>query len=898
MTSKTSTPALATELFDEHAFCEKLLDNKQPIKLFKEAIATTTERLHQRFHQGTPIRELISDRARFIDRLLHHAWRQMPWRDSSTISLVAVGGYGRGELHPGSDIDLLILLENGFFDIHKEHIETFITFLWDINLNIGHSVRSIEECKTEAEKDITIATNLMESRTLVGNDTLHSRMCAEVGPDKIWPSKDFFRAKWDEQIRRHRKYNNTEYNLEPNVKSCPGGLRDIQMIGWVAKRHFAANSISELVPQGFLTEGDLEIINKGQDFLWQVRYALHMITKREEDRLLFDHQNTIAALMGYQDNEEKLAVEQFMQQYYRWALALNELNDMLMQHFDEAILRACDSVNIFDINQRFRLRNNQIEVTNKKVFVNHPSAMLELFVLSAQNLNVHGVRASTIRLLRESRHLIDDDFRNDPRNKQLFLDLLRAPNRVATQLKHMKRYGILGKYIPEFGRIIGQTQHDLFHIYTVDAHTILVIKNMRRFTYPDMQQQFPVATHVIKRLPKIELLFIAGLFHDIAKGRGGDHSKLGADDAYQFCRNHNFNRRDSNLVAWLVKTHLLMSSVSQRKDISDPDVIHDFAREVSDQVHLDYLFTLTVADMNATNPNIWNSWRASLMRQLYLETKRALRRGLEHHVDKQDWIEDTQNAAIAKLISKGFSEEQIIETWDKPGDDYFLRESSNDIAWQTEAIISNKDTDRPLILIKETKESLFEGATKIFIHTKLRNYLFALVTSTLESLDLSIQDARIYTSAHNRTLDTYYVLDANGESIGDDPERIAHIKQALCEQITAEEDYSEIVQRRTPRRLKYFSIPTDTTLHTDEKKGYSVLEVITPDRPGLLARIGQVFVEFDIHLQNAKITTLGERVEDVFFITDKSHQAIDDPQLCEKIQQAVRQALDEKIAEQ
>jgi [protein-PII] uridylyltransferase len=792
----------------------------------------------------------------------------------------------------------MILLENSFFEVHKENIEKFITFLWDMNLNIGHSVRTIDDCHTEAEKDITIATNLMETRTIAGSKTLLERMSKKVGPKVIWPSKEFFEAKWKEQISRHFKYNNTEYNLEPNVKSCPGGLRDIQMIGWVAKRHFGASHINELVIQGFLTDEELEIINTGQEFLGQVRYALHMITDRAEDRLLFDHQKTIAKLMGYEDNDEKLAVEQFMQQYFRWAIALAELNDMLMQHFDEAILRACEPEVIFEINPRFRLRNNYIEVTNAKVFKKFPSALMEIFVLSAQNTNVLGVRASTIRLLREHRHLIDDEFRNDTRNQQLFLELLRSPSGVASQLKHMKRYGILGKYIPEFGRIIGQTQHDLFHIYTVDAHTILVIKNMRRFSYPDMQKEFPIAAHIVRRLPKIELLYIAGLFHDIAKGRGGNHSELGAEDAYRFCQHHGFNKRDSNLVSWLVRKHLLMTSISQRKDISDPDVIRDFAMEVGDQLHLNYLFVLTVADMNATNPTIWNSWRASLMRQLYLETKRALRRGLEHHIDRQDWIEDTQNAAIAKLMSKGFTREQILNTWDYPGEDYFLRETSNDIAWQTEAIAKHKNKDEPLVLVKENSEKLSEGATQIFIHTKSRNYLFALVASTLEGLDLSIQDARIYRSAGGYTMDTFYVLDIHGGAIGNDQERIAEIKTSLHDQLAEEQDYSEIVQRRTPRKLKYFSIPTRTSISTDFKNGHTVLEVITPDRPGLLARIGRIFVTYGIQLQAAKITTLGERVEDVFFITDYNNEPINDPLLCEDIQRAIRQTLDEKVAEQ
>lgn len=896
-TSMMTSNTLPAELFDAPRFAEQVEQSAQTIPLYKHAIKAANHYLDELFRSGEDIDTIIALRATFFDQLLRCAWNAMDWPTDAAIGLIAVGGYGRGELLPYSDIDLLILMEDeSLVDSCRTQIESFITFLWDINLDIGHSVRTLDECETEARNDITVATNLMECRSLAGPKTLLSAMQQRVGPDRIWPTPDFFRAKRNEQIARHRKYNNTEYNLEPNVKSCPGGLRDIQMIGWVVKRHFRAQNLRGLVSQGFLTEEEVSIICNGQSFLWKVRYALHMITQRAEDRLLFDLQGQVAEIMGYRDNQSKLAIEQFMQQYYRWALAVTELNDMLMQLFDEAILRACDPVEVFEINPRFSIRNGYIAAANKNVFRKDPSALLEIFVLMAQHKNIKGVRASTIRLIRESRHLIDDNFRADPHNKQLFLDFLRSPYSMALQLKRMKRYGVLGKYIPVFGDIIGLSQHDMFHIYTVDAHTTLLIKHLRRFGYPDATEKFPVAAHVFKRLQKRELVYIAGLFHDIGKGRGGNHSELGAVDAYDFCKSHGFNSRDCNLVEWLVKKHLLMSATAQRRDISDPDVIHDFALQMGDQVHLDYLFALTVADINATNPSLWNGWRASLLRQLYLETKRALRRGLEDPVDRQAWIEDTQQAAIAKLQSKGFTLEQIHAIWDNPGDEYFLRETSNDIAWQTEAIALHGDKRRPLIAIRDSSDRLTAGATQIFIHTKNRSYLFALIASTLEQLDLSVMDARIFSSASDYTLDTFFVLDADGEPIGDNPERISQIEHELREQLAAEEDYSEICKRRVPRRLKYFSIPTVANMTADYKKQQNVLEVIAPDRPGLLAQIGQVFVEHKIQLQNARITTLGERVEDVFFITDESGHMIEDEQRCASILDSIRQRLDRQIA--
>ncbi|RNL61482.1 [protein-PII] uridylyltransferase [Zhongshania marina] len=862
----------------------------QAIKTYKNYLKTLASDLKTRFEANEDIRSLVTLRSQRIDELLQGIWQSYQWGDD--ISLIAVGGYGRGELHPYSDIDLLILTSDNSHD-YRENIENLITLLWDINLEIGHSVRSLSECTKTAEEDITVATNLMESRTLAGNANLHTELMTRVGPENIWPSSDFFRAKWDEQISRHRKFANSEYNLEPNIKSSPGGLRDIQMIGWVVKRHFGAQSIDELVERQFLNEEELATLKEGQDFLWKMRFALHLLAGREEDRLLFDHQRTLAEQFGFTDGDGKLAVEQFMQQYYRWVMHLGELNDVLMQHFDETILRACEAETVFEINNRFRVRNGHIEVCNAKVFNKTPSALMEIFVLMASNNAIDGVRASTIRLIRKSHHLIDDRFRADPKNKRYFLELLRSPQRVALNLRRMKRFGILDKFIPAFAGIVGQMQHDLFHIYSVDAHTLELIKNISRFRYPSMVEKYPMACRIMQRLPKPELLYLAGLFHDIAKGRGGDHSSLGAVDAREFCEQLGLNKRDGNLVAWLVEKHLEMSSVSQRKDIQDPEVIRDFALTMGDIQHLDYLFCLTVADINATNPTLWTSWRASLMRQLYAETRRALRRGLENPIDKQEWIAETQLGAIEKLEDYGFTETEIRALWADTGEDYFIREQIDDIVWHTRAIANRVKANATVVLVKEGGLLDHAGVSQIFVHTRARVGLFALLAEAMEQLDLSIQDARIYNSGTGYTLDTFYVLGADGESIGDNPSRIAHIIEFMREHLEHPERFSA-VSRRTPRQMRLFSTPTRTSMTTDLNKGQTVLEVITPDRPGLLARLARIFNQYHIQLQNAKIATLGERVEDVFFVTDENQRPIDDAKLCEEIQQAICRELDEK----
>jgi [protein-PII] uridylyltransferase len=887
-------PELPVALLDPQQLRQQCQTLTTPISALKAACEQAESYLNREFSEGSDIEELIQLRAAFVDELLTCIWQQFSW-DNSDIALIAVGGYGRGELHPRSDIDLLILV-NGDPSDYQTQVERFITLLWDVKLDIGHSVRTLAECEQTAREEITVVTALMESRLICGSEHLLQAMRDSISPDKMWPSAEFFRAKWREQTNRHAKYADTEYNLEPNVKGSPGGLRDMQMIGWIALRQFGLNDPEALQEQGFLTADELQILLRGRDFLWRVRYALHMITGREEDRLLFDHQRELAGMFGYEDSNIRLAVEQFMQQYYRWALALGQLNEVLMQHFDQVILRADGPEKITEINSRFQIRNGYIEARGEQVFSKTPSALLEIFLLCAQDEDIAGVHVGTIRQIREHRELIDDKFRADARNRRLFMEILRAPHKLALQLRRMNRYGILGKYLPEFGRIVGQMQHDLFHIYTVDAHTLEVIKNMRRFLFPEHQDRFPVTSRVASRLPKQELLYVAGLYHDIGKGRGGDHSELGAIDARVFCEKHGINEEDTRLVCWLIENHLLMSSVAQRKDISDPEVIQEFAGVVEDENRLGYLLALTVADINATNPTLWNAWRGSLLRQLYTETRRALRRGPDKQIGKQEHIAQVQRKALELLEDRGFINEEVEELWAESSEDYFQRELVEDIVWHTESIAQHFDNETPLVLIKPSSPLQVASATQIFIHTRAQDYLFAVIAAALEQLDLSVHDARVYSSVGGMSLDTFYVLDADGSSIANDSQRLHHITTFLAAQLQDSDRYPEIVRRRTPRQIKAFEIPTETTMSIDPLKQVSVLEVVTPDRPGLLARIGRIFFDYNIELQAAKITTLGERVEDVFFITDDRQQPIADAQRCDEIQAAICKELDEQAA--
>jgi [protein-PII] uridylyltransferase len=570
-----------------------------------------------------------------------------------------------------------------------------------------------------------------------------------------------------------------------------------------------------------------------------------------------------------------MAVEQFMHHYYQVVLGLRELNDVLLQFLDEAILKRDKSDAVIPINERFQLRCGYIEVTHTDVFAETPSSLLEVFVLAAKDPNILGMRASTIRLIRESLSLIDHQFRNDPNNCQLFLELLRSPHHLVTQLKRMKRYGILGAYLPEFGRVIGQMQYGLFHIYTVDEHTLLVIKNMHSFQEPEAEKKFPIAAAIVKNLAKIELLYIAGLYHDIAKGRGGNHSTLGAADVAAFCHRHNLEPRESRLVKWLVENHLLMSLVAQKQDISDPEIIHNFALTLGDILHLDYLYALTVADMCATNPNIWNGWRDRLLSHLYLETKRALQRGLENPIDRQQLIEETQQVALRDIRRKNIDEQRVLELWQMAGDNYFLKENADDIVWHTEAILNHRDAHVPLILVKESRHRASGQATQIFIRTDAKQNVFAAAAAALDQLRLNIQDARI----------------------DSDPVSTKKLKQTLLDELGLMKNYNDVVRHRrlTPRQLKHFTSPTRTSVDNSISDEYTVLEVVSPDRPGLLALIGRIFVELNIHLVNAKISTLGERVEDIFYITNQKGQRLSDPTVCRTLQETICRQLDNQV---
>ncbi len=840
------------------------------------------------------IRKTVSEYTTLVDSTIGKLWQKH--LAASPLALFATGGYGRGELLPRSDIDLMILASDSIGSELEAPIAAFVTDLWDVGLAPGIAVRSHQDLVAVLD-DISIATTIIECRLICGNEQLSGlprRLVAESYSDS-----SFFTAKQAEQKARHAKYNHTEYNLEPDIKNAPGGLRDIHQIGWVAKRHFRVNRFYDLVHLGFLSEHEYNDLRECETFLWQIRYALHTHTGRDENKLLFDYQHIVAAALGYQRAEGEhpnRVIETFMRDYYRCAMKISTLNEMLLLYFYESVIEAklpaADRPAHVAINNDFKVIGDKIAVTNHKVFANNPIAILHIFELLATQSHLTGIRARTLRLLMLSAKFIDQTYRDNPVHQAQFMRILAAPTGLFALLKNMKRYGILGQYLPAFGKIIGLMQYDLFHIYTVDAHTLVLVRNLQRFSKPEYAAEFPHVSEVYQRQPRKDLLILAAMFHDIAKGRGGDHSELGALDAITFCLAHGLNIRDAKIVAWLTRSHLLMSLTAQKQDIADPEVIERFAQTVGDELHLDLLYCLTVADINATNTNLWNSWRASLMRQLYTQTRRLLRTGLGNPIDKQDWIQTTKTKALEYIVLQQPSSNKtdIDVLWAELGDDYFLREQPTDIAWHTLQILAHgRHNKAPLVML--SKQLQFgQDAMQLFVYTQDAPNLFAATVATLDALHLNVLDARIMDSQQKYCLDTYIVMDPPDNALAHDTQRQNEVLQALQQALETPENFPALVKRRSPRQLRHFDVPSEITIRKLPNKNLQALELMTLDHPGLLARVGYVFAEAGINIHSAKIATLGERVEDVFFISHANGSLLSHD-LCQQLQANVLKAL-------
>jgi [protein-PII] uridylyltransferase len=880
------------DVFEADEFDRKLAQTTDRLPLFRTALRHGRDAIKQHYlEHPRHAPQLVLLYAWLIDALLVRAWQAYGHLapPKLPLALIAVGGYGRGELHPGSDVDILLLLKRGDGSKIAAFAEPFLRLLWDMGLEIGHSVRSLADCTREAKRDVTVATNLMETRLLAGDAKLFAKMRKATGPKKLWPVQKFFEAKRDEQRARHARFDDTAYNLEPNIKEGPGGLRDIQTVSWVTQRHFGTQQLHELVEHDFLSEHEYRSLVRGRDFLWQVRAGLHHLAGRKEERLLFDHQRTLATLFGYQDEKGVLAVEQFMKRYYRTVKELSLLNEILLQHFEEAFL-VKGRAKIAPINRRFQSHNGFLEARNTKVFERYPFALLELFQIMQTHPELKGVRANTIRLVRASLHRINSSFRKSLACRSLFMEILRGASGITHELRRMNAYGVLGRYLPAFGHVVGQMQHDLFHVYTVDAHSIFVVRNIRRFAIAKHNHEFPLLSSIFQSLVKPERLYLGGLFHDIAKGRGGDHSILGETEAEAFCRLHDLSDYDTRLVCWLVRHHLAMSNTAQREDIFDAEVVRRFAQLVGDKEHLDNLYLLTVADMRGTSPKVWNVWKGRLLSMLYHATLHELRRGIGKPIDLEARVRDLHDEMLRKLMQSGIDAQRAEQHWARMDTDYVLRHDADSLAWHAEVIMSAPESRTPRVAVRHHAEG---GGTEIMVYTPDRKGLFVDMTAGIERLNLSIWDARIHTTRYGYALDTFVVLDHSNQAITDAAE-LARLQRAMQEQMENPRPGRDMFHAHLSRTLKHFPIETSVNFSIAPNGQSTVMEVVAQDRPGLLYQVALALAACNVRLVTAKIATFGERVEDIFFIVTPDGKLVADAATQDALKREIVERLDPK----
>jgi [protein-PII] uridylyltransferase len=849
----------------------------------RAALARTDAALAVAFDRGDDVDRLVAMRAGAVDDLIRQAWtRCVPaWTGAS---LHAVGGYGRGELFPQSDIDLLVLADDTAQQRHGDALSRFLALLWDAGLQASQAVRSVEQC-IEAADDQTVLTALMESRALVADTGATDALRAAISPERIWSARDYFQAKREEQVRRHARYGDTSDNLEPNLKDGPGGLRDIQTLRWMAQRMLGSGNLESMLAFGQIGAVEFDTLERERKALSRLRFGLHLVAGRREERLRFDYQKLLAARLGHTDDADNLAVEQMMQGFYRSAGRVLRINDRLLQRFEEQ-LEGEGATEVLD--DHFELRRGYLAARDRTRLLHGTAQVFELFAAWAAHRQSRGLHSMTAWTLAEALPSIPAYTDATPELREQFLQLLRGPQPVKT-LERMARLGVLGRWIPAFAQVSGRMQFDLFHVYTVDQHTLAVLRNLALFASGVADERFSIAHTIWPSLRKPELMLLAGLFHDIGKGRGGDHSELGAVDAREFCVAHGVSEADTALIEWLVRKHLLMSVTAQKQDITDPDVIHRFATEVADRERLDHLYLLTCADIAGTSPKLWNAWKDRLLADLHTATRFALRRGLENPVAADERIVENRSVAHGLMFAEGLDSATVDALFARMPRENFLRSRPDQIAWQALAL---RDAGDAATVVSARLLSRHGGGCEVLVCTPDRDGLFAAIVITLDRLGLAIQQARALDGpaldGHGSTIfDTFHVLPVDA----DNPPSTAQIEAALRHALTGDLDRLLPSRRTQPRHLKHFRISPRIGLETTADGRHTQLSLICTDRPGLLADVSHVLRRQRVRVQDARIATFGERAEDLFLIASADDAALDDAQ-CATLRDALREALD------
>ncbi len=826
------------------------------------------------FYEKTDVPLLLAANTRLIDAVLNKLWQHHIGQStdkSHPAAMIAVGGYGRAEMHPHSDVDLLILLKHAPDEQCQIAISNFITQLWDLKLDIGHSVRTLEESVEMADSDLTVITNLIEARFLSGDITLFHQLTESISPEHLWSSPHFFQAKIGEQQDRYKRYGDTAYRVEPNLKEGPGGLRDIHMISWVTKREYDTFSLHELYHLNLLTKNEYTSLITGRDFLWKVRYAIHLLAHRKEDRLLLEHQQSLAKLFDYDTQEDSAAneaVEHFMQRYYQVITKLSRMNELLLGIFRENILPSSLKEHVTPINDWCARHGNYLSISNPNIFEEQPHTLLEIFYILQITSGIRGLTPQSIRLIHSHLPIIDEAFRSKSQHQQIFMDIMSESHGITYVLRRMNRYGILAAWIPAFANIVGRMQFDLFHAYTVDDHTLNVISMVRKNSVPQGAKDMPYESLIFKSLPDPKILYLAALFHDIAKGRGGDHSKLGAIDALDFCRSHGLDFYDSHLVSWLVENHLILSVTAQQKDTNDPEVIQEFAKKMIASTRLDYLYLLTIADIKGTNPSLWNGWKHSLIQSLYKNTRKVLKHNLPPS-SYEELVQQKRKSLLERLPIDSFSKLDGGNYCDRMGSDYLQNHSVDTILWQMSHI--QKENVYPVI---QMHPKIRHNTTSLFIYAHGSDELFAQTTEVLGKLNINIVSAYIMRTPNGFSLETLRILDSDNQPLTDRHNQ-QHLINALRREITEHKTQTDH-QFPIPRLLKAFEVKTQITIQQDQEKQQTHITVRTIDYPGLLARLSRIFYKLEFRIVGARIATLGEEVEDIFYLTDFEDKPVTD----------------------
>jgi [protein-PII] uridylyltransferase len=820
-------------------------------------VAVARQALRDSYLRRPSPRALLRRHTQLVDRTIKAIWGETGV--SSAATLVATGGYGRGELFPSSDIDLLILLAREPSEPEREALERLIGRFWDIGLEIGHSVRTVEGCVEAAAGDITIRTTLLESRFLVGSKELFRRL--EKALDAASDPVAFFKAKKLEQEQRHGKHQDTPYALEPNLKEAPGGLRDLQTIQWIARTSDLGRSWSELVRHGLIQRDEARQLAKLEAHLHDLRIRLHYLAGRREDRLVFDLQSALAAQLGHKDTPARRASEAMMQRYYQTAKGVTQLNTILLQNL-EARLAPRPDTEPRALNERFEVRSELLHIKQENTFERTPTAILECFLLMMQHQELRGMTARTLRALWRARQFVDAEFRKNPIAKMLFLHILQQPRGIVHEFRRMNQYGILGRYLPEFGRVVGQMQHDLFHVYTVDQHILMVMRNLRRFTMSEFAHEFPLCSELMAGFERRWLLYVAAIYHDIAKGRGGDHSELGAVDVRTFSKNHGLAAEDRDLVEFLVERHLAMSHVAQKQDVYDPEVVKAFAELVGTERRLVALYLFTVADVRGTSPKVWNAWKGKLLEDLF----RATRRVLTGEVLARDAALAEKQAEAARLLRLYALSDGVKEKlWAGLDTAYFLRHDPQELAWHTRNLHYRVDTQKPVV---KARLAPFGEGLQVMIYTRDREALFARICGYFERAGFNIAEAKVHTTRHGYALDTFVIMGQGRDAHYQD--RIAMIETELAAELESEAPLSPPRGGRLSRRVRHFPISPAVDIRPDERGAYHSLSIVASDRPGLLYGVARTLSRYRISLQTARINTLGDRAEDVFLISGEA----------------------------